>query len=69
MGGAIAVDGVGSPPSMQIIFFATDEQKEGDCALRPEGEGLQDAVAGRPGELPPLLCKPLKIYPPLSDLR
>ena len=32
------------------------------------GEDLQDAVARRPGESPPLLCKPLKVYPPLSDL-
>ena len=63
------VDG-GSPPSVQIIFSVIDEEKEEDCALPPkEGEGLQDAVAGRPDELPPLLCKPLKIYPPLSDSR
>ena len=63
------VDG-GSPPSAQIMFSAIDEEKDGDCALpQEEGEGLQDTVAGRPGELPPLLCKPLKIYPPLSDLR
>ena len=33
------------------------------------GEDLQDTVARRPGELPPLLRKPLKTYPPLSDLR
>ena len=46
MGEAIAVDGSGSPPSAQIIFSAIDEEKE-------EGEGLQDAAAGRPGE-PPL---------------
>ena len=70
MGEAIAVDGSGSPPSAQIIFSAIDEEKEGDCALPPEeGEGLQDAAAGRPGELPPPLRKPLKTYPPLSDLR
>ena len=37
----------------QIIFSAIDEEKEGDCALPPEeGEGLQDAAAGRPGEPP-----------------
>ena len=69
MGEAMAVDGV-SLPFVQIMFSAIDEEKDGDCALpQEEGEGLQDAVAGRPGELPPLLCKPLKIYPPLSDLR
>ena len=69
MGEAIAVDG-GSPPPAQIMFSAIDEEKEGDCALPPEeGEGLQDAAVGRPGELPPRLRKPLKIYPPLSDLR
>ena len=61
MGEAIAVDGGGSPPSAQIIFSALDEGKEGDCALPPEeGEGLQDAAAECPGELPPPLCKPLK---------
>ena len=65
---AVAVDGGGSPPSTQIIFSAIDEEKEGDCALPPEeGEGLQDAAAGRPGEPPPPLRKPLKIYPQLSD--
>ena len=70
MGEAIEVDGSGSPPSTQIIFSAIDKEKEGDCALPPkEGEGLQDAVARRPGEPPPPLRKPLKIYPPLSDLR
>jgi len=63
MGEAIAVDGSGSPPSAQIIFSAIDEGKEGDCA------GLQDAAAGRPGEPPPPLHKPLKIYPTISDLR
>ena len=42
MGEAIAVDGSGSPPSVQIIFSAIDEEKKGDCALPPEeGEGLQ----------------------------
>ena len=70
MGEAIEVDGSGSPPSTQIIFSAIDKEKEGDCALPPkEGEGLQDAVARRPGEPPPPLRKPLKNYPPLSDLR
>ena len=70
MGEAIAVDGSGSPPSTQIISFATDEEKEGDCTLPPEeGEGLQDAKAGCPGGAPPPLHKPLKIYPKLSDLR
>ena len=70
MGEAIAVDGSGSPPSAQIIFSAIDEEKEGDCALPlEEGEGLQDAVAGRPGEPPLPLHKPLKIYPTISDLR
>ena len=70
MGEAIAVDGSGSPPSAQIMFSAIDEEKEGDCALPPEkGEGLQDAAAGRPGEPPPPLHKPLKIYPRISDLR
>ena len=69
MGEAMAV-GAGSPPSEQIIFSAIDEEKEGDCALPPEeGEGLQDAAAGRPGEPPPPLRKPLKTYPPFSDLR
>ena len=33
------------------------------------GEDLQDTVARCPGELPPTLCKPLKTYPPLFDLR
>ena len=36
MGEAIAVDGSGSPPSVQIIFSAIDKEKEGDCALPPE---------------------------------
>ena len=61
MGEAIAVNGSGSPLSAQIIFSAIHEGKEGDCALPPEeGEGLQDAAAERPGELPPPLRKPLK---------
>ena len=64
------MDGSGSPPSAQIIFSAIDKGKEGDCALPPEdGEGLQDTAAGRPGEPPPPLHKPLKIYPTISDLR
>ena len=62
MGEAIAVDG-GSPPSVQIMFSALDEEKQGDCALPPEeGEGLQDTVAGHPGKPPLPLHKPLKIY-------
>ena len=69
MGEATVVDG-GSPPSVQIMFSAIDEEKEGDCALPlKEGEDLQDAVARRPREAPPPLHKPLKIYPSLSDLR
>ena len=68
MGEAIAVDGSGSPA--QIIFSAIDKGKERDCALPPEeGEGLQDAAARRPGEPPPPLHTPLKIYPTISDLR
>ena len=64
------MDCSGSPPSVQIIFSAIDEEKEGYCALPPEeGEGLQDAAEGHPGEPPPPLHKPLKIYPTLSDLR
>ena len=69
MGEAKAVDDGGSPPSTQIIFSSIDEEKEGDHALTPEeGEGLQDTAARCPGELPPPLHKPLKMYPPLSDL-
>ena len=69
MGEATAVDG-GSPPSAKITFSATDEKKEGDCALPPEeGEDLQDAAARRPSKAPPPLRKLLKIYPSLSDLR
>ena len=67
---AITVDGNGSPPSMQVLFSAIGEQKEGYYALPPEeGEDLQDAAVGRPGEPPPPLCKPLKIYPTFSNLR
>ena len=70
MGEAIAVDGSGSPPSAQIIFSAIDKEEEGHCALPPEEwDGLQDAAAGRPGEPPLPLHKPLKIYPTISDLR
>ena len=70
MGEAIAVDGSGSPPSVQIIFSAIDKEEEGDCALPPEeGEGVQDAAARHPGEPPPPLHKPLKIYPTIYDLR
>ena len=55
-------------------FLPLMKKKEGDCALPPEeGKGLQDAAAGRPGEPPGepprRLRKPLKTYPPLSDLR
>ena len=58
---AIAVDGGESPLSAQIIISAIEKKKEGESALPPEeGEGLQDAVAERPGELPPPLHKPLK---------
>ena len=61
---AIAVDGGESPLSAQIIISAIEKKKkkkEGDSALPPEeGEGLQDAAAERPGELPPPLHKPLK---------
>ena len=54
MGEAIVVGGGGSPLSAQIIFSAIDKEKEGDGALPPEeGEGLQDAAAGHPGEPPP----------------
>ena len=57
MGEATAV-GAGSSPSVQIIFSAIDEEKDGDCALLPEeGEGLQGAVAGHPGEPPPPVRK------------
>ena len=69
MGEATEVDG-GSLPSAQITFSATDEKKEGDCALPPEeGEDLQDAAARLPSKAPPPLRKLLKIYPSLSDLR
>ena len=55
------VDGGGSPPSVQIMFSAIDEVKEGDCALPPEeGEGLQDAAAGA-------LASPFFLY--ATDLR
>ena len=70
MGEAIAVVGSGSPPSMQIIFSAIGKEKEGDYIVSPEeGECLQDTAAKRPVELPPPLCKPIKIYPTFSDLR
>ena len=37
------------------------KKKEGESGLPPEeGEGLQDAAAESPGELPPPLRKPLK---------
>ena len=47
--------------SAQIIISAIGKKKEGESAVPPEeGEGLQDAAAELPGELPPSLCKPLK---------
>ena len=61
MGEAIAVDGGESPLSAQIIISAIRKKKRRETALPPEeGEGLQDAAAERPGELPPPLRKPLK---------
>ena len=52
------------------MFSAIDEEKGGDCSLPlEEGEGVQEAVAGCPGEHTPSLFKLLKIYPPISDLR
>ena len=30
---------------------------------------MQDTVVGRPSEAPPPICKPLEIYPSLSNLR
>ena len=69
MGEAAAVNG-GSPLSVQIMFSATDEEEERDCALPPEeGKDLPDTAAGHPSEPPPALRKPLNIYPPLSHLR
>ena len=51
-------------------YFLPLTKKRRETALPPEkGEGLQDAAAGRPGEPPPPLHKPLKIYPTISDLR
>ena len=45
MGEAVAVDGGGSAPSVQIIFSAIDREKEGHCALPPkEREGLHTKV-------------------------
>ena len=51
MGEATEVDG-GSLPSAQITFSATDEKKEGDCAL-PQRRGrtcrtLQPGALARP---------------------
>ena len=61
MGEAVAVDGGESPLSAQIIISAIGKKKEGESALPPEeGEGLQDAAAELPEELPPSLCKPLR---------
>ena len=51
-------------------YFLPLTKKRRETALPPEeGEGLQDAVAGHPGEPPSPLHKPLKIYPTISDLR
>ena len=42
-------------------FLPLEKKKEGESGLPPEeGEGLQDAAAESPGELPPPLRKPLK---------
>ena len=62
MGEAIEVDGGESPFTAQIIFSAIEEKKkEGESGLPlEEGEGLQDAAAESPDELPPPLRKPLK---------
>ena len=63
MGEAIEVDGGESPFTAQIIFSAIEKKKKkvGESGLPPEeGEGLQDAAAESPGELPPPLRKPLK---------
>ena len=62
MGEAIEVDGGESPFTVQIIFSAIEKKKkEGESGLPPEdGEGLQDAAAESPGELPPPLRKPFK---------
>ena len=69
MGEAIAVGG-GSPLLRRSYFLPLMNKKERDCALPPEeGGGLQDPMVRRPGEPPPPLHKPLKTYPPLSDLR
>ena len=72
----MVVDGGGSPLSAQIIFSAIDKKKKkkrerekGYALPSKEGEGLQGAVARHPGEPPPPLHKPLKTYPPLSDLK
>ena len=57
------MDGGESPFTAQIIFSAIEEKKkkEGESGLPlEEGEGLQDAAAESPGELPPPLRKPLK---------
>ena len=70
MGEAIAVDGSGLHLLRRSYFTAIDKQKEADCVLSPEeGESFQDAVAEQPGELPPPLYKPLKIYPTFSELK
>ena len=50
-------------------YFLPLANKRRDTIPPEEGEDLQDAAAGRPGEPPPPLRKPLKIYPTFSDLR
>ena len=63
IGEAIEVDGGESPFTAQIIFSAIEKKKkkEGESGLPPEeGEGLQDAAAESPGELPSPLRKHLK---------
>ena len=50
-------------------YFLLLANKRRDTIPPEEGADLQDAAAGRPGEPPPPLRKPLKIYPTFSDLR
>ena len=69
IGEAIVVGGR-SPLLGRSYFLPLMSKKEGDCALPPEeGGSLQDPTAQHPGEPPTPLHKPLKPYPPLSDLR
>ena len=45
----------------RLIGYNPWGHKELDMIEHPEeGEGLQDAAAESPGDLPPTLCKPLK---------